>query len=102
MKIQPARDHILIRIKEPDREQKTNSGIILQQKQSVKVQNIGKVIAVGEKRILQNGDLVPHEVEAEDEIIFYDYAGVKIVADGLEEGYTYLIIRSSDVIAKIS
>lgn len=94
----PVRDHILIQIKNPAQEQKTNSGIILKT-QTVQRQTIGKVLAVGEGRLLEDGSLLPCSVQAGDQVIFYDYAGVVVQPSHQEADTTYLIIKQNDILA---
>lgn len=99
--IQPVRDHILIAIEKVQQEAKTNSGIILKT-QAPQRRTIGKVVAIGQGRILENGQIAPIDVYIGDEVIFYDYAGVAINDSCLDASKDYLIIKQNDVIAIVS
>lgn len=94
MKIKPLYDRILVqRIEE---EQKTESGIIIPDTAKEKP-IMGKVIAVGEGRLLENGQKQPLIVKEGDKILFSKYAGTEIKIKGEE----YLIMREDDVLAII-
>jgi chaperonin GroES len=58
----------------------------------------GKVIAVGPGRVSDDGTRIPMELAAGDRVIYSKYAGTEY-KDGDDE---YLILRDSDVLAKIS
>ncbi|RKX60704.1 MAG: co-chaperone GroES [Thermodesulfobacteriota bacterium] len=94
MKIKPLYDRILVqRIEE---EQKTESGIIIPDTAKEKP-IMGKVIAVGEGRLLENGQKQPLIVKEGDKILFSKYAGTEIKIKTEE----YLIMREDDVLAII-
>ncbi len=92
MKIKPLHDRILVqRIEE---EQKTESGIIIPDTAKEKP-IMGKVIAVGDGKLLDNGQKQPLTVKEGDKILFSKYAGTEIKIKGEE----YLIMREDDVLA---
>ena len=92
MKFRPLHDRILIqRVEE---EQKTAGGIIIPDTAKEKPQE-GRVIAVGNGRITDEGKLIPLEVSVGDRILFGKYSGSEIQLDGKE----HLIIRQDDVLA---
>ncbi|MBO8143762.1 MAG: co-chaperone GroES [Thermodesulfobacterium sp.] len=94
MKIRPLYDRILVqRIEE---EQKTDSGIIIPDTAKEKP-IMGKVIAVGDGRLLDSGQKQPLTVKEGDKILFSKYAGTEIKIKGEE----YLIMREDDVLAII-
>jgi chaperonin GroES len=94
MKIKPLHDRILVqRIEE---EQRTESGIIIPDTAKEKP-IMGKVIAVGDGRLLDNGQRQPLTVKEGDKILFSKYAGTEIKIKGEE----YLIMREDDVLAII-
>ncbi|MCD6489182.1 MAG: co-chaperone GroES [Thermodesulfobacterium sp.] len=94
MKIRPLYDRILVqRIEE---EQKTDSGIIIPDTAKEKP-IMGKVIAVGDGRLLDNGQKQPLTVKEGDKVLFSKYAGTEIKLKGEE----YLIMREDDVLAII-
>ena len=57
----------------------------------------GKVVAVGNGTLLDNGERVALEVAVGDSIIFSKYAGTEVKY----EGNDYLILRESDILAII-
>lgn len=92
--LKPLGDRILI---EPvESEEKTASGIVLPDSAQEKPQE-GKVIAVGNGRVTDNGERIALEVAEGDKIVFSKYAGTEVKYDGKE----YLILRESDVLAII-
>jgi chaperonin GroES len=94
MKIRPLYDRILVqRIEE---EQRTESGIIIPDTAKEKP-IMGKVIAVGEGRLLENGQTRPLKVKEGDKILFSKYAGTEIKIKGED----FLIMREDDVLAII-
>jgi chaperonin GroES len=91
MKIRPLHDRILIRRIE---EQETvRGGIIIPDTAKEKPQE-GEVIAVGNGKILENGQRVALDVKAGDRILFGKYAGSEIKIEGQE----YLILREDEVL----
>ncbi|HIC86543.1 MAG TPA: co-chaperone GroES [Desulfobacterales bacterium] len=92
MKVRPLRDRVIVkRIKE---EEKTKGGIIIPDTAKEKPIE-GEVVAVGDGRILENGQKIPLEVKEGDRILFGKYAGTEIKIEGEE----LLIMREDDVIA---
>jgi chaperonin GroES len=92
MKIRPLHDRILIKRMEEQEQKK--GGIIIPDTAKEKPQE-GKVIAVGNGKILENGTKVPLDVKAGDKILFGKYSGTDIKIDGKE----YLILREDEVLA---
>lgn len=92
--LKPLGDRIVIELIEA--EEKTASGIVLPDTAKEKPQE-GKVVAVGSGRVLDNGERIAPEVSVGDRIIFSKYAGTEVKYDGKE----YLILRESDILAKV-
>lgn len=84
-------------VKPLDEEQTTSSGIILPDTAKEKPQE-GEVVAVGPGRVTDDGARVPMEVQTGDRIIYSKYAGTEYK----DEGQEYLILRESDVLAKVN
>ncbi len=84
-------------VKPLDEEQTTTSGIILPDTAKEKPQE-GEVVAVGPGRVTDDGARVPMEVQTGDRIIYSKYAGTEYK----DEGQEYLILRESDVLAKVN
>ncbi|PID43116.1 MAG: co-chaperone GroES [Proteobacteria bacterium] len=81
MKIRPLHDRVVVRRKEE--ETKTAGGIVLPGNAAEKPSQ-GEVLAVGEGRILDNGDVRPVGVKVGDTVVFGQYAGNAVKVDGEE------------------
>lgn len=81
MKIRPLHDRVVVRRQEE--ETTTASGIVLPGNAAEKPSQ-GEVLAVGEGRILDNGDVRAVGVKAGDTIVFGQYAGNTVKIDGEE------------------
>ena len=96
MALTPLGDRILIRRTEED-EQTTSGGIIIPDTAKEKPQE-GEVIAVGQGRLLDNGDRQPIDVAVGDKILFGKYSGTEVTYENEE----LLILREDDILAKMS
>ena len=94
MKIRPLHDRILVK-REEEKERK-KGGIIIPDSAKEKPQE-GKVIAVGNGRVKDDGKKVPLDVKAHDRILFGKYSGSEVKLDDEE----YLIMKEEDVLAII-
>jgi chaperonin GroES len=94
MKIQPLADRVLVQRLEA--ENKTAGGIVLPDSAKEKPQK-GKIISVGEGKILDDGKVQKMQVKKGDTVLFTSYAGTEIKIDGKE----YLIMSESDIMAVI-
>ncbi len=83
-------------IKPMEQETQTRGGILLPDTAKEKPQE-GEVVAVGPGRPADDGSRIPMELSVGDKVIYSKYAGTEY-EDGDEE---YLIMRESDVLAKI-
>ncbi|MFW1677927.1 co-chaperone GroES [Pontibacter sp. JAM-7] len=91
MKIRPLHDRVVIRRNEE--EATTASGIVLPGSAQEKP-NQGKVVAIGEGRLLNNGEVKPMSVNVGDTVLFGGYANT-IKVDGEE----LLILSESEIYA---
>ena len=94
MKIRPLQDRILI--KRVDEEQKTAGGIIIPDTAKEKPQE-GRVVAVGNGKVGDDGKLRPLDVKKGDRVLFSKYAGSEVKLDGEE----HTILREEDVLGVI-
>ena len=92
--IKPLADRVLVRPQE--REERTKGGIVLPDTAKEKPQ-MGKVLAAGPGRLLENGQRVAMEVKEGDTILFSKYAGTEIKVDGEE----LLLINERDILAVV-
>ncbi|NIA11905.1 MAG: co-chaperone GroES, partial [Nitrospiraceae bacterium] len=83
-------------VKKVEQEQKTPGGIILPDTAKEEPQ-IGEVVAVGEGKPLENGQVRPMQVKKGDKVIYSKYAGNEVELDGEK----YLIVKEEDILAKI-
>ena len=91
MKIRPLQDRILV--KRVDEEAKTAGGIIIPDTAKEKPQE-GKVVATGNGKLGDDGNLVSLEVKKGDRVLFSKYAGTEVNIESEE----HLIIREEDVL----
>lgn len=87
-KIRPLYDRILV--KREEHEETTASGIIIPDTAQERTQT-GKVIAVGQGRITQDGSLRPLTVKAGDVVFFGKFSGT-------EADKEHLILREDEVL----
>lgn len=92
--IKPLADRVLVRPQE--REERTKGGIVLPDTAKEKPQ-MGKVLAAGPGRLLENGQRVALEVKEGDTILFSKYAGTEIKVDGED----LLLINERDILAVV-
>ena len=94
MKIRPLQDRIIV--KRMAEEEMTKGGIIIPDSAKEKPME-GKVIAVGNGKILDNGQKTKSDVKAGDKVLFSKYAGTEVKIDGEE----HLIMREDDILGII-
>jgi chaperonin GroES len=90
MKIRPLHDRIVV--KRLDEERKSPGGIVIPDTAAEKPIR-GKVIAVGNGKVLDNGDTRPVDLKVGDQVLFGKYSGTEIKVDGEE----LLVMREDDV-----
>jgi chaperonin GroES len=94
MKLRPLQDRILVqRVEE---ESKTKGGIIIPDTAKEKPAE-GKVIAVGNGKVSDDGKRVALEIKVGDRILFGKYSGTEVKIEGEE----HLIMREDDVLGVI-
>jgi chaperonin GroES len=91
-RLRPLNDKLVV--KRLEAEETTKGGIVLPDTAKEKPKE-GKVIAVGDGKLLDNGSRAPIQVKADDRVIFSSYAGTEIKVSGEE----FLILDESDVLA---
>jgi chaperonin GroES len=95
MKIEPLEDRVVV---EPlEAETKTKGGIVLPDSAKEKPQK-GKIIAAGPGRVADDGQRIAPSVKKGDTVVFAKYGGTEIEVDGKD----YVILRESDILAKIA
>ena len=91
MKLVPLEDRIVV--KPQDAEEKTAGGIVLPDTAREKPL-MGKVIAVGSGKLLDNGSRAAMSVKKNDVVLYGKYSGSDIEIDGDD----YKILRESEVL----
>ena len=95
MKLKPLGDRLIV--KAVEEEETTASGIVLPDTAKEKPQK-GKVLAVGDGRWDEEGEKrIPLDVAEGEEVLYSKYGGTDITV----EGEDLLVLRESDVLAKI-
>ena len=94
MKLRPLDDGVVI--KQLDAEEKTTGGIILPEAAKEKPQ-IGKVIAIGPGKMLDNGKRNKMSVKKNDEVLYAKYSGSDVEIDGKK----YVILKENDILGII-
>ena len=94
MKIRPLHDRILVKRLEEERTSK--GGIIIPDTATEKPIQ-GKVVAVGNGKILEDGSVRKLDVKIGDKVLFGKYGGTEVKVEGDE----LLVMREEDVMAVI-
>ena len=92
--LKPLGDHVVLKVQKE--EEQSIGGIVIASNAKEKP-TTGEVIAVGNGRILDNGQRVEPEVKVGQSVVFDKYAGSEVKYEGEE----YLVIRENDIIAVI-
>jgi len=92
MNVRPLHDRLVVR--RVEEKETARGGIIIPDTAKEKPME-GKVLAVGNGRILENGTKVALDVKVGDRILFGKYSGTEIKIDGEE----VVIVREDEVLA---
>jgi len=92
MKLRPLHDRVIIKRLE---EERTSPGGIVIPDSATEKPIKGKVVAVGNGKVKDDGTRIALDVKAGDHILFGKYSGQEIKLDGEE----YLIMREDEVLA---
>ena len=95
MTIRPLHDRVVV--KRLEAEEKTASGIVLPGAAAEKP-DMGEVLAVGNGKILENGERRPLDVKVGDRVIFGKYAGQTVKVDGDE----LMVMREEDIMGVVA
>jgi chaperonin GroES len=94
IKLQPLGDRLVVQREES--QERTAGGILLPDSAKDRPTR-GKVVAVGDGRLANNGTRIALQVKEGDRVLFTSYAGEQIEVDGEE----YLLMGESEVLAVI-
>lgn len=95
LNLRPLNDKIVV--KRLEAEDKTKGGIFLPDNAKEKPRE-GKVMALGDGKLLKDGNRAEFQVSKDDRVIFSSYAGTEIKVEGQE----YLIMSEDDVLAIVN
>lgn len=94
MKVVPLNDKIVV--KRLEAEERTAGGIVLPDAAKEKPKQ-GKVLSLGDGKLLDNGKRASFQVKEGDRVLFTSYAGSEVTLDGEE----YLIMTEDDILAVV-
>jgi len=94
MNLRPLHDRVVVRRQEE--EQTSPGGIVLPDSATEKPVR-GEIIAVGNGKLLDNGDVRPLDISVGDKVLFGKYSGTEVKIDSTE----YLVMREDDIMAVI-
>jgi chaperonin GroES len=94
MNLRPLHDRVIV--KRLDQETKTASGLIIPDAAAEKPDQ-GEILAIGNGKILENGNIRPLDVKVGDRILFGKYSGQTVKVDGNE----LLVMREEDIMAVV-
>jgi len=92
MKIRPLHDRVIVKRME---EERTSPGGIVIPDAAAEKPIKGEVVAVGNGRILESGEVRGLDVKVGDQVLFGKYAGTEVKVDGDE----LLVMKEDDIMA---
>lgn len=95
MNLRPLHDRVIV--KRLDQETKTASGLIIPDAAAEKPDQ-GEILAVGNGKVQENGQVRPLEVKVGDRVLFGKYSGQAVKVDGQE----LLVMREEDIMAVVN
>lgn len=94
MKIRPLHDRVIVKRME---EERTSPGGIVIPDAAAEKPIKGEVVAAGNGKILENGEVRALDVKVGDRVLFGKYAGTEVKIEGEE----HLILREDDILGVI-
>jgi len=92
MNIRPLHDRVIVKRME---EERTSPGGIVLPDGATEKPIKGEVLAVGNGRVLDSGEMRALDVKAGDQVLFGKYSGTEIKVDGEE----LLVMKEDDIVA---
>jgi chaperonin GroES len=90
MAIRPLHDRVLVRRLDDDR---TSPGGIVIPDSAAEKPSQGEIVAAGNGKLMDSGDLRPLDVKAGDTVLFGKYSGTEVKVDGED----LLVMREDDI-----
>ena len=94
MKLRPLHDRVIV--KRMEEERMSAGGIVIPDSATEKPVR-GQVLAVGNGKILDNGEKRPLDISVGDTVLFGKYSGTEVKVEGEE----ILVMREEDIMAVI-
>ncbi len=94
MKIRPLHDRVIVKRVE---EERTSAGGIVLPDSATEKPSQGEVLAVGNGKLLDNGEVRAIDVKVGDKVLFGKYAGNEVKVDGEE----LIVMREEDIMGVI-
>jgi len=94
MKIRPLHDRVIVRRVEDERT--SPGGIVIPDTATEKPMQ-GEILAIGNGKIQENGDIRPLDVKVGDKVLFGKYSGTEVKVEGEE----VLVMREEDIMGVI-
>ncbi|MEM7208732.1 MAG: co-chaperone GroES [Pseudomonadota bacterium] len=94
MNIRPLHDRVVIKRME---EERTSAGGIVIPDTATEKPARGTVVAVGNGKVAENGEVRPLDVKVGDEVLFGKYSGTELRV----EGEDVLVMREDDIMAVV-
>jgi len=94
LKLRPLHDRVIVQREE---EERTSPGGIVIPDTATEKPIQGKILAVGNGKILDNGDVRALDVKVGDKILFGKYSGTEVKV----EGEDLLVMREEDIMAVV-
>ena len=92
MNLRPLHDRVIVKRME---EERTSPGGIVIPDSAAEKPIRGEVVAVGNGKILESGEVRALDVKAGDKVLFGKYSGTEVKLEGEE----YLVMKEDDVMA---
>jgi chaperonin GroES len=92
MKIRPLHDRIVVKRTEED---STSAGGIVIPDSAAEKPSKGEVVAVGNGKILESGEIRPLDLKVGDKVLFGKYSGTEVKVDRED----LLVMREDDIMA---
>ena len=94
MKIRPLHDRVIVRRVE---EERTTAGGIVIPDSATEKPSQGEVVAAGNGKVTDSGEVRPLDVKAGDRVLFGKYAGTEVKVEGEE----LLVMREEDIMGVV-
>ena len=95
---EPLGDRVII--KPIEKEEISKGGLVLPDTATKERPQEGEVIAAGPGRLTEEGKRLPMELKVGDMVLYAKYAGTEVKNE--DDDDEYLVLRESDILAKVS